>query len=301
MKAPFGGSIVTQTQHLSSLVVITGMSGSGKHTAFKAFEDLGYFCVDNIPTLLIPRLIQMSVLSGGEITKLAIVVDIRLRESISGFHKLYGQLKRSPFPTTIIFVDASDEALARRYSETRRVHPLARDRSLLEGIREERKSLTEVRALADLVIDTTDFSVHDLRNFIYENFRESSPEEGLNISVVSFGFKHGLPHNSDMVFDVRFLPNPHFVPELKARTGNDPEVVKFMCRHPETEEILQKIEDMLTYLIPKYSAEGKTYLTISIGCTGGKHRSVMVANEIAARLRKRGQQVNLIHRDLNIE
>lgn len=284
-----------------SLVIITGMSGSGKHTAAKAFEDMGYFCVDNLPTPLIPRLIEMTITSGGQIDRLAIVLDVRLREAVSGIKQLFQDLKKLPFESTVIFLDASDKVLARRYSETRRVHPLAQDSSLLEGVRLERKKLANVRAQADLVIDTTDFSVHDLRAFLYDRFRtRERGEEQLNVSVVSFGFKHGLPFNSDLVFDLRFLPNPHFVPELKEKTGNDQEVIEFMKAQSETAEIIEKIEDMLEYLLPRYSREGKSYLTVAVGCTGGHHRSVMVANELARWLQENGYRLNLLHRDVNL-
>lgn len=288
-------------RRLRSLVIITGLSGSGKHTAFKAFEDLGYFCVDNLPTPLIPRLIQMSSLSGGDLEKLAIVIDIRLGESVPSFEEFFQELQQYPFASTVLFFDATDEVLARRYSETRRVHPLARQTTLLEGVRAERKKLAGVRALADLIIDTTDLTVHDLRRLIYERFQSEDSDESLNLSVVSFGFKNGLPHNSDMVFDVRFLPNPNFVGELKEKTGNDQPVVQYMQQFQETEELLRKIQNLLEYLIPKYRREGKSYLTISVGCTGGRHRSVMVANELARRLQENGQKVNLIHRDLLIQ
>lgn len=286
---------------LQSLVIITGMSGSGKHTAFNAFEDLGYFCVDNLPTSLISRLIQMSDASGGELQELAIVIDVRLGEPLEGFEKLFGEIRQSHPHAKIIFVDASTEVLARRYGETRRLHPLAQETTLLEGIRAERRRLASVRTLADLVIDTSDFSVHDLRDFIYQNFQRTDQEEVLNVSLVSFGFKNGIPHNSELVFDVRFLPNPYFVPALKEQTGNDPSVAQYMLKQPETGEILGRIHDMLEYLLPKYTREGKKYLTISIGCTGGRHRSVLVANELQKRLKKKGRKVNLIHRDLHSE
>ncbi len=286
---------------LQSLVIITGMSGSGKHTAFNAFEDLGYFCVDNLPTSLISRLIQMSVAAGGELQEVAIVIDVRLGEPLEGFEKLFGEIRKSHTHAKIIFVDASTEVLARRYGETRRLHPLAQETTLLEGIRAERKRLASVRTLADLVIDTSDFSVHDLRDFIYQNFQRTDQEEILNVSLVSFGFKNGIPHNSELIFDVRFLPNPYFVPDLKEQTGNDPSVAQYMLKQPETGEILGRIHDMLEYLLPKYTREGKKYLTISIGCTGGRHRSVLVANELQKRLKKKGRKVNLIHRDLHSE
>ena len=277
------------------------MSGSGKHTAFNAFEDLGYFCVDNLPTSLISRLIQMSVAAGGELQEVAIVIDVRLGEPLEGFEKLFGEIRKSHTHAKIIFVDASTEVLARRYGETRRLHPLAHETTLLEGIRAERRRLASVRTLADLVIDTSDFSVHDLRDFIYQNFQRTDQEEVLNVSLVSFGFKNGIPHNSELVFDVRFLPNPYFVSALKEKTGNDPSVAQYMLKQPETGEILGRIHDMLEYLLPKYSREGKKYLTISIGCTGGRHRSVLVANELQKRLKKKGRKVNLIHRDLHSE
>jgi UPF0042 nucleotide-binding protein len=286
---------------LQSLVIITGMSGSGKHTAFNAFEDLGYFCVDNLPTSLISRLIQMSVAAGGELQEVAIVIDVRLGEPLEGFEKLFGEIRKSHAHAKIIFVDASTEVLARRYGETRRLHPLAQETTLLEGIRAERRRLASVRTLADLVIDTSDFSVHDLRDFIYQNFQRTDQEEVLNVSLVSFGFKNGIPHNSELVFDVRFLPNPYFVSALKEKTGNDPSVAQYMLKQPETGEILGRIHDMLEYLLPKYTREGKKYLTISIGCTGGRHRSVLVANELQKRLKKKGRKVNLIHRDLHSE
>ncbi len=284
---------------LQSLVIITGMSGSGKRSVFKAFEDIGYFCVDNLPTALVPRLVEMSRASGGKIVKLAVVVDVRLRESVADFKRLFSDLKAETFRTTIIFVEANDEILARRYSETRRVHPLAERQSLTEGIKAERRELSEIRALADLIIDTSDFSVHDLRNHIYDQFEREGAEDKLSVSVVSFGFKHGIPYNADLVFDVRFLPNPHFVPDLKDLTGNHQAVADFMFKYQETKEILSKIEDMLEYLLPRYAKEGKSYLTIGVGCTGGRHRSVLVANELASRLGRDGRRINLIHRDIH--
>ena len=292
---------VNASNELKSLVILTGMSGSGKHTAFNAFEDLGYFCVDNLPTSLISRLVEMSTASGGEIRQLAIVIDSRLGESLTGFETLFSQIKQLSTRSTIVFFDASNEVLARRYSETRRVHPLGRDQSLLEGIRLERKKLSGIRSVADQVVDTSEFSVHDLRNWIYQDFQLAEEEATLNISLVSFGFKHGLPYNSELVFDVRFLPNPHFEPDLKEKTGNDPEVVAYMLKHPETGEILERIHDMLEYLLPKYTREGKKYLTISVGCTGGRHRSVMLANELKKLLEQASRKVNLVHRDLHNE
>lgn len=286
---------------LRFLVVLTGMSGSGKHTAFKAFEDLGYFCVDNIPIPLIQRLIQMSEASGGKIEKLAVVVDIRLGEPLDELVKFFQGIKDLSSNAVTVFLDASDEVLARRYSETRRVHPLAQGTTVLEGIQAERQKLSDIRSLAGLMIETTAFTVHDLHDFVYRNFREEKEEGMLNVSLVSFGFKHGIPHNSDLLFDVRFLPNPNFVSELKEKTGNDPEVHAYMQRFDATGEILSKIHDMLEYLLPRYSDEGKTYLTVGIGCTGGRHRSVMIASKLQELLDQGGHRVNLIHRDLHNE
>lgn len=294
-------AVLSNSHQLQSLVIITGMSGSGKHTVSKAFEDLGHFSVDNLPSSLIPRLIQMTTASGGKIEKLAVVVDIRLKESIARFIDVFPHLKRSALRSTVIFTDASDAVLARRYSETRRVHPLAANRSLLQAVREERKKLAELRALADVVVDTSEFSIHDLRNFIYENLQRADLGDHLQVSVVSFGYKYGIPFDSDLIFDVRFLPNPNFVPGLKTKTGKDPEVVEFMKSHAETSEILARLEDMLEYLLPRYSREGKAYLTISVGCTGGRHRSVMVAGNLKERLEAKRYKVNLIHRDLDRE
>ncbi len=287
-------------ENLDSLVIISGMSGSGKHTAFQALEDLGYFCVDNLPISLIPRLVQMANASGGEISQLAVVVDVRLGQSISEFGQVFEDLKDAPFRSTILFIDASDEVLARRYSETRRVHPLAQSTNLLEGIRAEREQLADIRAVAEQVVDTSDFSVHDLKRFIHQRFR---PAEGggdsLRVSLVSFGYKNGLPSNADLVFDVRFLPNPHFEPQLRALTGNAPRVLRFMESHAETGETLDRIESMLEYLLPKYAREGKNYLTIAIGCTGGRHRSVMIANQLKERLKRGGRTVGVVHRDIH--
>lgn len=283
------------------IVVITGMSGSGKHTAFKAFEDLGYFCVDNLPTALVPRLVEMTIQSGGKINRLAVTVDARLGESSAEFKRLFRRLKRMPFDSQIVFFDASDRVLAQRYSETRRVHPLARNSSLLEGFGREREAMLEIRELADMVVDTTDLSTHDLRRLIYERFRPEAGTGRMVVTVISFGYKRGIPYNCDLVFDVRFLPNPYFVSGLREQTGCDRSVVEFMEAQPESAQIIGRIDDMLEYLLPRYAREGKTYCTLGIGCTGGKHRSVYVAGEVAERLTGRGFEVNLIHRDMQLE
>lgn len=282
-----------------SLVIITGMSGSGKHTAFKAFEDLGYFCVDNLPVPLVPRLLKLAMASEGRIDKLAIVADVRMGKAVGNLEGLFAELRELEVDSQVIFFDASDSVLVRRFSETRRVHPLARDTSVLEGVQLERERLFPVRALADDIIDTSDFTVHDLRKRIYEQFEDPVDDRQFVLSLVSFGFKKGLPLHSDMVFDVRFLPNPYFEAELRDKGGDDPAVRGFLEGFEETGETLDRLEDMLEYLFPRYSREGKSYLTVSIGCTGGRHRSVMIAEALAERLRARGRRVNVIHRDLH--
>lgn len=284
-----------------SLVIITGMSGSGKHSAFKALEDLGYFCVDNLPTSLVPSLLQLASASEGKFDKLAVVVDVRLRQSVAVFRSFFFELKQQDIDSTIIFFDASDEVLARRFSETRRVHPLARESSALEGVRREREDLTEIRALADLVVDTTNFTVHDLRTFVQETFSQVSRDGRLNLSLISFGFKRGIPYHSDTVFDVRCLPNPYFVEGLRELTGTDLAVRDYLLNLPETVEFIDKLAGLLEYLIPKYVAEGKAYFVVSIGCTGGRHRSVVIVNELAARLKGRGHPINVVHRDIHLQ
>ncbi|MBI4456205.1 MAG: RNase adapter RapZ [Acidobacteria bacterium] len=286
---------------LRSLVIITGLSGSGKHTVFKAFEDLGYFCVDNIPIPLIPRLIQLSGATAGRIDKLALVVDARLGEAIQDLKNMVKDLRHYPTRTVLMFVEASEEALARRYSETRRVHPLAPDRDVLEGIREEQRKLRDIRSLADVVLNTSDYTVHELRRFVEENFRDVEATDSLVITVMSFGYKNGIPFNADLVFDVRFLPNPNFEAGLKEKTGSDPEVVQYMKQFADTDTVLEKIADLLRYLIPKYIQEGKSYLTIGVGCTGGRHRSVMVADALRQRLQETGLKINVVHRDIHMQ
>lgn len=281
--------------------MITGMSGSGKRTAFKAFEDLGYFCVDNLPTALVPRLVEMTLAAGGKIDRLAVTVDARLGESVEEFKDLFRRIKELPFNARVLFLDASDRILAQRYSETRRVHPLARDASLLEGFRRERDAMTEIREMADLIIDTTELSSHDLRRLIHDQFRDEVAGTGPVLTLISFGFKRGLPFNADLVFDVRFLANPHSDPDLRPKTGEDPEVAAFMERTPEAGEILERIEEMLQYLFPRYAREGKSYCTVGIGCTGGRHRSVYSVRRLAERLSGRGVEVKVIHRDMHLD
>lgn len=284
---------------LRDLVIVTGLSGSGKRSAIKAFEDLGYFCIDNLPVQLIPKLLDLSAFSGGQLSRLALVIDIREGEFLAEFKNFYQKLRQQNFRIQIIFLEASDAELVRRYRETRRPHPLAIDKPIIEGLSRERKQLKEIRDLADMVIDTTDLSVHSLKKYILSHFRRPDQDNGLVVTITSFGFKHGIPFEADLMFDVRFLPNPNFVRHLRNKNGKNKAIVNYMRTFPETDEVIQRIGDFLSYLTPKYLREGKAYLNISVGCTGGRHRSVMIAEAIGDSLKKQGQNVKVIHRDLD--
>lgn len=286
-----------QKDLLNSIVIITGMSGSGKHTAYKSFEDMGYFCVDNLPTALVPRLVQLAHASAGKITNLAIVVDSRSGDAAAGFASLYARLQEFAHSCSVLFLEADDEVIARRYSETRRMHPMARSTSLAEGIVKEREGLMSLREMADVIIDTSRCGVHELRRAIRERYGKDHNLSGINLSIISFGFKHGIPFNADLLFDVRFLPNPFFIDELKAKTGEDPEVVEYMMNFAETSEIIGRILDLLLYLLPRFAREGKSYCTVGVGCTGGMHRSVMVVNALETKLHKEGFNPVITHRD----
>ena len=280
-------------------IVLTGLSGSGKSQAIRALEDLGYFCVDNLPTTLIPTLAKLSMRAGGDIEKVAIVVDVREGGFLSSFPKIFRQLRKMPrLNPILIFLEADHAALVRRFSETRRPHPLAPDRSVTEGIRDERSRLNVIRDLADEIVDTSDMTVHELRQFFMGLSRDRSRAR-LVVTVLSFGFKHGVPLDADLLFDVRCLPNPHFVPTLRRRTGRDRTVAAFLERDESTRQFMDKMEEYLRYLMPFYVAEGKSYLTIAIGCTGGRHRSVMIAERLKRGLSDVGvARVRVRHRDL---
>jgi UPF0042 nucleotide-binding protein len=275
------------------------LSGSGKSQAIRALEDLGYFCVDNLPTTLIPTLAKLSMRAGGDIEKVAIVVDVREGGFLSSFPKIFRQLRKMPkLNPILIFLEADHAALVRRFSETRRPHPLAPDRSVSEGIRDERSRLNVIRDLADEIVDTSDMTVHELRQFFMSLSRDRSRAR-LVVTVLSFGFKHGVPLDADLLFDVRCLPNPHFVPTLRRRTGRDRTVAAFLERDESTRQFMDKMQEYLRYLMPFYVAEGKSYLTIAIGCTGGRHRSVMIAERLKRGLSDLGvARVRVRHRDL---
>jgi UPF0042 nucleotide-binding protein len=280
-------------------IVLTGLSGSGKSQAIRALEDLGYFCVDNLPTTLIPTLAKLSLRAGGDIEKVAIVVDVREGGFLSSFPKIFRQLRKMPrLNPILIFLEADHAALVRRFSETRRPHPLAPDRSVTEGIRDERSRLNVIRDMADEIVDTSDMTVHELRQFFMGLSRDRSRAR-LVVTVLSFGFKHGVPLDADLLFDVRCLPNPHFVPTLRRRTGRDRAVADFLEKDESTRQFMDRMEEYLRYLVPFYVAEGKSYLTIAIGCTGGRHRSVMIAERLRRGLGDLGvARVRVRHRDL---
>jgi RNase adapter protein RapZ len=277
------------------LVVITGMSGSGKASVMKAFEDLGYYCVDNLPIDLIPRFADLAKQSS-EIEKAALVTDIREGEQLRKLPAIIRSLRRQ-VNMTVLFLEASDEVLQRRFSETRRPHPLGKGATVKDSLSQERRMLQPIRALADIVVDSSHFNVHELRSHITSKFTAGSTDKDILISVVSFGYKAGVPEDADLVFDVRFLPNPHFVPEFRPLTGRHPRVAKYIRSFPQTQEFIHRISELLIYLLPHYVREGKSYLTIGFGCTGGQHRSVLIAEEVKKRLAKAGYRVKVIHRD----
>jgi RNase adapter protein RapZ len=272
------------------------MSGSGKASVLKAFEDLGYYCVDNPPVELIPHFAEMA-LRSPETRRTALVVDVREGSMLEQLPGILRTVRRM-IPTKVAFLEASDAVLLRRFSETRRPHPLGTDEPVNASLKAERRHLARIRALADIVIDTSKFNVHELRAHITELFREQSPERTILVSSVSFGFRNGVPEDADLVFDVRFLPNPHFVPEFRGLTGQDRRVAKYIRSFRQTREFIRRISDLLVYLLPHYIREGKSYLTIAFGCTGGQHRSVMMAEEVGKRLDKAGYRVKVVHRDM---
>jgi UPF0042 nucleotide-binding protein len=279
----------------AELVIITGLSGSGKGTVLKCFEDLGYYAVDNLPLELFPKFAELTK-DSPTIRRAALVVDIREGGALTRFPQLYREVARS-VTSRLIFLDADDDALLRRFSETRRPHPLGKATNILKSVAAERELLAEIRGLASLQVNTSKLNVHELRSFIEKTFSEPASEGRTSIFVMSFGFRHGVPSEADLVFDVRFLPNPNYIPEFKAHTGKHRSVARYIRSFPQTQEFLTRIENLLTFLLPHYSKEGKSYLTIAFGCTGGQHRSVMIAEEIAKALRKHGYANKVNHRD----
>jgi UPF0042 nucleotide-binding protein len=281
---------------VNELVIVTGISGAGKASALKAFEDLGFHCVDNLPLELLPHFAGL-VSASSDVERAAIVVDVREGSTLDRLPEILKGVKKL-LQTRVVFLDAQDAVLVRRYSETRRPHPLGRSETVWRSIVEERQLLDPIRNVADTLIDTSNFNVHELRADILARFGYEEKSKRLLVSCLSFGFKNGVPLDADMVFDVRFLPNPHFVPEFRKKTGLDPKVAAYVRGFPQTGEFLDRVTKLMLYLLPHYVNEGKSYLTVAFGCTGGQHRSVMMAEEIAKRLNKAGYQVKALHRDM---
>ena len=279
----------------AELVIITGMSGSGKGSVLKVFEDLGYYSVDNLPIGLIPKFAELTR-DSASIRLSALVVDIREGQGLKRFPAIYARIRRE-IPTRLIFMEADDDTIMRRFSETRRPHPLGTAQSIGRSIRQEREMLAPIRKLAELNINTSKFTVHELRDFIREKFVGQREESKIMIYVTSFGYRHGVPPDSDLVFDVRFLPNPNYIPKFKKLTGRHPSVARYIRSFPQTIEFIDRISQLLVYLLPHYIREGKSYLTIAFGCTGGHHRSVMIADQIRKSLAAAGYRVKVTHRD----
>jgi len=282
-------------------VIITGLSGAGRSFAIKCLEDLGYFCVDNLPTTLIPTFAELCTHSSRDMRLIALGVDIREGEYLSHLMDTLAELRAQGHKPEVLFLEAADETLVRRYQETRRRHPLAGDGSVLEGIRAERRALANLRESADRIIDTSGLSVHQLKERLVEGYRPEGARDELTVSLMSFGFKHGAPYDADLVFDVRFLPNPHFVDRLKRLDGRDSEVEEFVMSFEESRTLLAKIEDMLRFLLPLYRREGKAYLTVALGCTGGRHRSVTLVELLRRSLEVAGVAPVVRHRDIDRE
>lgn len=280
------------------LVVISGLSGSGKSYVIKYFEDLGFFCIDNLPPPLLPKFVELCNQSRSHITKAALGIDIRERDFLGHFLNIFDQLKEEGYQMELLFLEASDEVLVRRFSETRRPHPLARDGSVIDGIRLEREKLSDLRKRADKILDTSNYHVHQLKEVITQYYLEKGENHHLNISLISFGYKFGIPYDLDLLFDVRFLSNPNFERELKPLTGEHPRVQSYITSQPDAKVFLEKLYNFLDFLVPLYEKEGKSYLTIGIGCTGGRHRSVCVVNLLREHLQAKGLQVHWRHRDL---
>jgi len=281
-----------------SIIIVSGLSGSGKSKALEALEDLGYFCVDNLPPVFLPRLAELSS-EKKDVRQLAVGIDVRARGFLDDVEPGIESLHSAGHDVSVLFLDCSDEALMRRFSETRRPHPLARDRTVSDGIREERLLMSHLRDSADMLLDTTHFHVHELRRELVDRFGPSAPESpGMQTRIVSFGFKYGVPTDADLVLDVRFLPNPYFVDELRKLKGTDDAVSEYVTKEEAAVEFLKSVESLLKFLIPCYRREGRAYLTLAVGCTGGRHRSVTIAEELSKRLGP-DQPIKVMHRDIN--
>lgn len=286
------------TAPAKQIVIITGMSGSGKSTAIRALEDSGFFCIDNLPVLLLPKLTELA--GGGHFQRMALVVDVREGVFLKDAPRILAEVRRAGHQVEVLFLDSSDDSLIRRFSETRRRHPLAPNGTVAEGIKAERQALRDLRELADQVIDSSTLNVHDLKRMVQARF-SPEPAAGPSLSMMSFGYRYGVPPQADLVLDVRFLPNPYFVPELKGLTGKVPKVAAYVLERDETQQFLEKVVDLCRFLFPRYQKEGKAYLTVALGCTGGKHRSVAIAAELTRRLTDQNTRVQLWDRDIEKE
>ena len=286
------------TAPAKQIVIITGMSGSGKSTAIRALEDSGFFCIDNLPVLLLPKLTELA--GGGHFERMALVVDVREGVFLKDAPRILAEVRRAGHQVEVLFLDSSDDSLIRRFSETRRRHPLAPNGTVAEGIKAERQALRDLRELADQVIDSSTLNVHDLKRMVQARF-SPEPAAGPSLSIMSFGYRYGVPPQADLVLDVRFLPNPYFVPELKGLTGKVPKVAAYVLERDETQQFLEKVVDLCRFLFPRYQKEGKAYLTVALGCTGGKHRSVAIAAELTRRLTDEDTRVQLWDRDIEKE
>ena len=282
-----------------TIIIITGLSGSGKSTALDAFEDAGFYCVDNLPVALLPKFLELPMESDPDIEGIALVMDLREKDFLTKYTPIFEGLKREGYPFKILFLEADEEVLLQRYSATRRQHPLSPDKGLMEGIRAEKEQLKELRSAADTIIDTSKFNVHELKSNIFDVAQKIRKLGLMQINILSFGFKYGIPHEADLIMDVRFLANPYFIPELKALDGESQEIRDFILKKSETRKFLQKYFDLLDFLIPLYEKEGKSYLTIAVGCTGGRHRSVTIARSIHNHIKKDKAHVQIFHRDIN--
>jgi RNase adapter protein RapZ len=284
-----------------TFVVITGLSGAGKSYAIKCFEDMGFFCVDNLPTTLIPTFADLVARSAQMIDRVALGVDVREGQYLTHLLDTLSELRKRGHGVQVLFLEASEEALVRRYRESRRRHPLAPDGNVVEGIRAERKALSTMREVADRIVDTSALTVHQFKDLLLETYVTPRHRPGLAVSLVSFGFKHGVPFDADLVFDVRFLPNPHFVEGLRPLDGRDTRVREFILQHAESRELLRRLEDFLGFVLPAYQREGKAYLTVAIGCTGGRHRSVALVEELKTFMDRLGLDATVVHRDMDRE
>jgi UPF0042 nucleotide-binding protein len=290
---------LSETAVKPRLVLITGLSGSGKSVVAKCFEDLGYYVVDNLPLPLLRQFLESPLELARGHDRIAVVTDVRAPGFADEFPRMIAEIDRGRVDVTLLFLEASDEVLVRRFSETRRPHPLASDKAVIEGILRERELLAELRGRADMALDTTTCSVHEIRSQVYREFATNPGEEpGMVVSLVSFGFKHGIPYGTDLLFDVRFLSNPHFVPGLREQTGQDEAVQEYLLRQPDYEEVVKRFSDLILYLLPRYRRENRSYVSVAIGCTGGRHRSVAVCERLRSELEAGGWPSRVIHRDI---